>query len=151
MSVQDAAQQNKHLKGRIETLQKQWELDEAAVKQTSERQVEKWQESIAGHQGNIAAVSAKLQNSDQALYGWLNKNQPGWEVSIGKVCREDVLFSDQLSPKLQPSASQSFYGVDINLGEINLSVKTLAEYEAEKTEAEKEIATAQKAAIQCTK
>jgi Protein of unknown function (DUF3584) len=144
LSVQDAEQQNKHLKSRIETLQKQWELDEAATKQTTERQVEKLQESIAKHQGIIAAITTKLQTSEQALYGWLNKNKPGWETSIGKVCSEDVLFSDQLSPKLDKSSATGFYGVDINLDEINIPVKTLAEYEAEKAQSEKEIAAAQK-------
>ncbi|MEO7309907.1 MAG: ATP-binding protein, partial [Chitinophagaceae bacterium] len=144
LSVQDAEQQNKHLKSRVETLQKQWELDEVSTKQAIERQLEKLQESIAKTTAVIAAITAKLQNSEQAFYGWLNKNEPGWESSIGKVCSEEILFNDYLSPRKTGVVTAGVYGVDINLDEITIPVKTLADYEAEKQLAEQQIAAAQK-------
>ncbi|MES2774546.1 MAG: ATP-binding protein [Bacteroidota bacterium] len=144
LSVQDAEQQNKHLKSRIEMLQKQWELDEGSVKQSGERQLEKLQETIVKGNEIIAVITSKLQNSEKAFYVWLNKNQPGWEASIGKVCSEDILFNNHLSPKQTGTPVSSLYGVDINLDEINIPVKTLAEYEAEKLQAEQQIASAQK-------
>ncbi len=144
LSVQDAEQQNKHLKSRTEMLQKQWELDEGSVKQSAERQLEKLHEAIVKGNETIAVITAKLQNSEQALYGWLNKNQPGWEATIGKVCGEDILFNNHLAPQQNSNATTSLYGVDINLDEINISVKTLVEYEAEKLHVAQQIIATQK-------
>jgi hypothetical protein len=33
------------------------------------------------------------------LYGWLNRNKPGWETTIGKVINDEVLFSSDLTPQ----------------------------------------------------
>jgi len=143
LSTQQAEQQNKHLKNKIETLTKQWELDETATKQAQERQVEKLQENISSHQAQMNDITGKLERSEKALYGWLNQNQPGWEETIGKVCSEEVLFSHDLAPE-KAAAAGSFYGVNINLEEVNVRVKTLAEYETEKAQLVKSIAKLQK-------
>jgi hypothetical protein len=144
LSVQEAAQLAENFKSRMGNLQKQWALDEASAKQEVERQLEKLQVTVARHEEIIAGINAKLQNSEDAFYGWLNKNQPGWEASIGKVCSEEVLFSHDLSPGKIETPHPGFYGVDINLDKISMPVKTLAEYEAEKLFSEQESAAAQK-------
>lgn len=144
IGVRQAEQQIHGFKTNIETLQKQWELDEIGVKQSTERQQEKLQELVAKQTEIIALINDKLENSEQALYGWLNKNNPGWEANIGKVCNESVLFNNQLSPQISGSSISNFYGVELTLDEINVPVKTLAEYEAEKQQSEEQVATAQK-------
>ena len=139
-SVQQAEHQIISYKGKLENLQKQWELDEKAIKQSTERQQEKLQEWIAKHTEIIADINAKLQNSEHALYGWLNQHKPGWEANIGKVCNDAALFSDQLSPAKSTTPASNFFGIDVNLDEINIPVKTLAEYKAEKQTSEKQLA-----------
>ncbi|MES2646437.1 MAG: ATP-binding protein [Bacteroidota bacterium] len=139
-SIQDAEQQVLHAKNRMETLQKQWQLDETSAAQETERHLEKLQESVAKEQEIIASVTTKLQNSEDALYGWLNKNKPGWENSIGKICSEDILFNNELAPAKVQTESNALYGIDIKLESINVKVKTLVEYEAEKLQSEQKVA-----------
>ncbi len=143
-SVNHAEHQIISFKSKIENLQKQWELDEKVEKQKTERQQETLQEWIAKNTEIIADINAKLQNSEHALYGWLNQHKPGWEANIGKVCNEKILFSDQLSPAQSEMPATGFYGIDINLDEINIPVKTLSEYKAEKQASETQVAATQK-------
>jgi len=68
------------------------------------------------------------------LYGWLTEQYPSWENTIGKVIDEkNVLFNTSLSPKLT-GQTNNFYGVEIDLNEINKTVKTVADYEKDKQE-----------------
>jgi hypothetical protein len=132
LSIQQAEQSIIHNKSRQETLQKQWELDEAGIKQNITRQSEKLTEQLEKLQQELTAIDIKLQNSGDALYGWLNANKPGWETTIGKVVNDDVLFNNELSPQLLTRDADTFYGISVQLNEVPLKVKTIAEYETEK-------------------
>jgi hypothetical protein len=68
------------------------------------------------------------------LYGWLTANYPNWEVTIGKVIDDkNVLFNPSLNPRLVEK-SGNLYGVEMDLSEINKTVKTVRDYEIEKSE-----------------
>lgn len=133
----------RHFKMLAETLQKQWELDEQTARQSASRQQEKLEAAIAEAQGTIHHITEKLTHSDQALYGWLNKNKPGWEDSIGKTINESVLFSPSLQPKIG-KLGNSFFGLEINLEDLPVKVKTLSYYQAEGKRLEKLSAEQQK-------
>jgi hypothetical protein len=132
LAVQQAEQSISHNKSRQETLQKQWELDEAGIKQNISRQSEKLTEQLEKLQQELAAIDLKLQNSGDALYGWLNANKPGWETTIGKVVNDAVLFNNELAPKLANKDAETLYGISLQLNDVPLKVKTIAEYETEK-------------------
>jgi hypothetical protein len=149
LSLQQAQQLIAHNKGKQETIQKQWELDEATIKQNSLRQSEKLQAEIEGLQKQVAGIELKLANSSDALYGWLNKNKQGWEDTIGKVVDEELLFSNELSPQAN-GESHSLYGISINLADVKLKVKTLAEYEIEKSKLEEKLQQTQQQASELT-
>ena len=138
LSVQQAEQLVSHQKGSQATLQKQWELDETLAKQNITRQSEKITERLEKVQAAIASIDTKLQNSSDALYGWLNANKPGWETTIGKVVNDAVLFSNDVSPKLVNKNTDNLFGVSLHLNDVPLNVKTIAEYEAEKTAMQQE-------------
>lgn len=131
LALKQAEQLSTHHKSRIETLQKQWELDESSLKQNNLRQSEKLQEEISRIQNEIAAIDTRLKNNESALYGWLSNNKHGWENNIGKVISEEVLFANDLSPQLKDDAS-TLYGVHLNLDDVHVQVKTVAEYEQDK-------------------
>ncbi|WP_207491555.1 ATP-binding protein [Aridibaculum aurantiacum] len=131
LAIQQAEQLTAHNKSRLETLQKQWELDEATTKQNNIRLSEKLQEQVERMQQELTAIDAKLANSEGALYGWLNKNKQGWENTIGKVVDEDILFNNDLQPQLNGEA-HSLYGIQLDLADVKVQVKTLAEYEKDK-------------------
>jgi len=137
--IQSIKNDIEHLKGETETLQKQWELEEEKIKQALEVQKEKLNDKITALLSAITAIDFKIQNSKESFYGWLNVKNPGWEQTIGKVVNEDVLFQSGLYPSLSLEKSNTFFGVNIDLKEIEKTVKTVADYEKEKTKAEEGI------------
>ena len=61
----------------------------------------------------------KLSTFDGSLAEWLSKNVDGWNKNLGKVLSEKVLFSQDLSPKKVPDASDSTYGVQLDLSKLS--------------------------------
>jgi hypothetical protein len=133
--------EKERLKNKIETLQKEVEINEVSIKQTIEREQEKLQQVIATAQTSIDNITENLANSEAALYGWLNTNKPNWENNIGKLLPDTILFNTKLSPTIKDKGS-SLFGVELLLDNIPLQVKTLAEYKAELKTAEQKATTA---------
>lgn len=133
-ATRELTSQNENSKREIETFQKNWELDEKELLKTFEREGEKLEEQIIDATNKISEIGTYIENSKSSLYGWLTEQYPGWENTIGKVIDEkNVLFNTSLSPKFAGKTS-NFYGVEIDLSEINKTVKTVADYEKEKDE-----------------
>ena len=117
-------------KQQLETLHTKWNLENSEAEKNTERNKEKLHEEL-----NIAIqkkneTEDKINKSKDSLYGWLNQNKPGWENTIGKVIDEHLLLQDGLSPKLV-SDSSSLFGLEINLNEIELKIKTIDDYQFE--------------------
>ncbi|MCZ2101000.1 MAG: ATP-binding protein [Chitinophagales bacterium] len=132
--------ENEHLKNQMETIQKQWELDEQNLQKDLERSKEKLEEKIALLEAKIAEITNDINNSKSSLYGWLSENYPNWENTIGKVVDKNVLFNAALNPHFTEK-SNHLYGVEIDLNEINKTVKTVADYQKEKADFEQQIQT----------
>lgn len=100
----------------------------------------------------LEKLSQQLANSSQAFFGYLNDHFPGWEESIGKVCREDIIFNPDLAPELI-QASNLLFGVKLELGSIEVKTKTLEGYLQEKVALEQqiELLNAQKQTLLTTK
>jgi hypothetical protein len=121
-------------KREIETFEKQWGIDEKDLEKSFEREKEKADDQKITLQKRIAEIDTYIENSKNSLYGWLTEQYPGWEETIGKVIDEkNVLFNTSLSPKFA-GKSTSFYGIDLDLNEIKKTVRTVADYENEKSE-----------------
>ena len=115
----------------LEGVKNRQELEEHAIRESYQRQMSDQQNLIKQLEQQLAVLNGKLENSDDSFYGWLNREQPGWENTIGKVCSEDLLFDDSLAPQLVPGSQNSLYGVVLNLQERALSVRSLADYRHE--------------------
>jgi hypothetical protein len=123
-----------------QNLQKQWALDQQSLESKLENQKEKHNEQIAKAQAKANEIDDYLSKMEGALFGWLNKNYPNWQDSIGKVIDEkNVLFNTNLSPKLL-AQSQSVFGVELNLSEIDKKVKTAKDYQKEQDDFNRQIA-----------
>jgi hypothetical protein len=123
-----------NLSEQIENIRKRWELDEQNLQKDLERNKNDITAKIASVEENIFEKESYINNSQDSLYGWLTQNYPNWEKTIGKIIDEKkVLFNSALNPCLAEK-SNNFYGVEIDLDEIDKTVKTIADYEAEKTE-----------------
>lgn len=121
------------LKGQVETIQKQWELSEENTNDTEVRNREQLEEKTNTLVENLKEVNGYIKSSKTSFYGWLSDNHPGWEHTIGKVVDEkNVLFNSDLSPKRIEQSSTSFFGIELDLNEIDKEVKTLADYELDK-------------------
>jgi hypothetical protein len=132
--------QIKHFKTQIESVQKQFELEEQSKRDIYSRLIEKLNDKIQVFQAKIDEINFNIANSKDSLFGWLNDNYSGWEKTIGKVINNDksVLFNSSLSPKLL-AKSATFYGIELNLSEINNNIKTIADYQKDKVDLTKEI------------
>ncbi|SFG27846.1 ATP-binding protein [Pontibacter chinhatensis] len=112
---------------------KQWELEKKSLDSETASKVAKLNDAIEVCDKEIQKIDALLSNSRDSLYAWLHDNKPGWEHTIGKVIDEEqVLFQAGLSPRISSLESDAFYGVELELSEINTKVKSVADYEAEK-------------------
>ncbi|MCE5179462.1 MAG: ATP-binding protein [Porphyromonadaceae bacterium] len=124
------------------TLKRQWELEEERLKEVAESEKSEFMKVRHQLSVRIDEIRTRIENSKDSLYGWLNDEYPGWEKTIGKVIDEEqVLFSSGLSPEKVSFTQDSFYGIKINLDEIEKNIKTVSDYEAEiealKAESEK--------------
>ena len=126
--------ENENSTRQIETFQKYWEMDEKELQNSFEQEKEKLDVQFNTTTTKIAEIDSYIENSKNSLYGWLTDNYQGWEDTIGKVIDEkNVLFNLSLSPKLSENRG-SFYGIDIDLNEIDKTVKTVSDYEKEKAD-----------------
>lgn len=76
-----------------------------------------------------------------SLYEWLKQNKPGWEQTIGKVVNEEqVLYSDQLKPQIATQESRELFGVEIDLEQLDVCVRTPEMIEADIHKANQKIA-----------
>jgi predicted nucleic acid-binding Zn-ribbon protein len=137
-SIKNLPTENENLQKQIETIQKQWELDEQNLQKDLERNRERLEEKIANLEKKVVEIETDINNSKNSLYGWLTENYQNWEATLGKVIDKNVLFNSALNPRFIEK-SNNFYGVEIDLDEINKTVKTVADYEKEKTELNEQI------------
>jgi hypothetical protein len=139
--IQQSKNQLAHLRSSIETIQKHWELDESTINQKTQTGEADYLKQLEEDQQNIDKITIKLENNKHSLFGWLSENYKGWEATIGKVCDEDLLFQDDLSPKMTQNKEGGLFGVQLNLSEVRKAVKTLEDYEEEKSDLFKKMAT----------
>ncbi len=127
ISLQETQLQLDHLKKQAETVQQQWSLAEDSQKQSTERQEEKIQSNIASKRQEVLKINEKLEVIDKAFYGWLNIHKPGWEGTIGKVGADELLFDTSLAPRLS-GAVGNLFGIDLDLSDMPIRVKTAEQY-----------------------
>jgi len=149
LAIQQSSNEIQNLKSKAETWQKQFDLESDSITQNTKRAIEKHNDSIATFNNQITAIENKLKNSKDSFYGWLNEYNKGWENNIGKLIDEEVLFQNDLSPQ-KNDASNSLYGVQLNLNELQSKVKTLEDYSEEKSKLLEAIEDAKKTIAQLT-
>lgn len=105
--------------------------------------LEKLNSRLKESENGLTKLTEWINSSSNSLFGFLNEKYPGWEHSIGKVCREDIIFNSDLTPELY-QATELLYGVKLNLGDLETTVKTLEGYNKDKKELEAECAALKK-------
>ena len=135
---ENAAQQTA-VKSQIAQITAEYEMKEAELKHQSHREQERLEEIRAEHRGQIEKINDLLAHLDGSLYHWLCENAEGWEETIGKVVDEErILYAAGLEPQLG-AASDSLFGVKLNLENIDSVHRTPDEYRAEKKDLEEQV------------
>lgn len=128
---ENAAQQTA-IKSQIAQITAEYEMKEAELKQTSQREQERLENSRAQHREQVEKINDLLAHLEGSLYHWLCENAEGWENTIGKVVDEErILYAEGLEPQLG-TASDSLFGVKLNLDNIDSVHRTPDEYREEK-------------------
>lgn len=129
---------------KIKTIQREWEFEEKNIKADANRKIERQKEEQEKLNGQIITIDTKIEHSKNSLYGWLNEYIPNWDKTIGKVIdEENVLFQQGLNPRKISETDLSFYGISIDINEINKNVKTVADLQQEQEEFKNKIQTIQ--------
>lgn len=126
------ALQLKEWSQQIAISRRQWELDNLTCEQRFGTQQKEVEQQIVTARQKADEIDALLNNRKGSLYEWLSTHYPKWETTIGKVIDEKgILFRSNLSPRMEESATKgnaSFYGIQLNLSEIEREVKSVQEY-----------------------
>lgn len=131
-AVSKAETQVEQATEKIKAIQREWEYEEKNIKADASRKIERETEEQEKLNKEIIAIEAKIENSKNSLYGWLNENITDWDKTIGKVIDEEsVLFQQGLNPKKISDTNLSFYGISIDTSELNKNVKTVADLQQE--------------------
>ena len=121
----------------IEVLTQQWQSEQ-------HREAREWDDklSAAGAEinaldGRIAEIDGLLASMDGSLIQWLAVHKPGWEKNIGKVTEErTVLYAKGLNPA--EVEGDSLFGVNLDLGSLDVQARTPQQLTREKRQLEKE-------------
>ena len=132
VSGKENAAQQTAVKSQITQLTTEFEMNEAGLKQASLHEQERLETNRTQCKEQIAKIDELLSHLDGSLYQWLTKNADGWEETIGKVVDEKrILYAGGLEPQLGV-ASDSLFGIKLNLDNIDAVHRTPDDYRAEK-------------------
>ena len=127
------------VKSQISQLTAEYEMKEAELKQASQREQERLEASRVQHKEQIDKIDELLSHLDGSLYQWLTENADGWEETIGKVVDEErILYTGGLEPQLGV-ASDSLFGIKLNLDNVDAVHRTPDDYRAEKETLEEKV------------
>lgn len=122
-------------KNNIENIKKQAEPEEKLLLNEFETKKKIITEIIDKIKLQITEIDNDLQSYESSFYKFLNDNYSGWESKFAKVCDRGILFSKNLKPKFH-EISDFFYGLEIDLSEIDTKIKSIQDYETEKVDLE---------------
>lgn len=139
LKEKENAAQQKSVKSQIGQITAEYEMKEAEIKQTSQREQERLEVDRTRFRGQIEKIEDLLAHLDGSLYHWLCENTEGWENTIGKVIDEErILYAQGLEPQLDRESGNMF-GVKVNLDNIISVHRTPDDYRQEKKNLEEQV------------
>jgi len=124
---------------KIDALQKDWESAEQQLNQKVQQLFSECEKIIEQQKQVIKEGEERLACHADALYGYLEKNVPGWKNTIGKVIHESLLFRNDLQPEFHPQDVPTLYGLKINLDAVSVYTNTIEKIQQDIEEARQRI------------
>ena len=91
-------------------------------------------------EARAVALDQLIEKRKGSLCEWLEKQKPDWQETIGKVADERlILYSQDLSPQLSNTSSDTLFGVRIDLSSVERTIRTPEMMKQERAELQKEI------------
>ncbi|OQY43278.1 MAG: hypothetical protein B6242_14925, partial [Anaerolineaceae bacterium 4572_78] len=104
-TLQDGISEKTHqitlCKKEIETLQNNAQHEQTKLQHGYENQRQEIERQRKKSKKQHNDIVIKLQSFENSFYDFLNQHYPDWANTIGKVCHEDILFSDALKPNIE--------------------------------------------------
>ena len=139
VTAKENVAQQTAVKSQISQITAEYEMRETELKQMSLREQERLERSRTQYREQIAKIDDLLTHLDGSLYQWLCENAEGWEDTIGKIVDEErILYAQGLEPRLDV-ASDSLFGIKLNLDNIDFVHRTPDEYRAQKKTLEEQV------------
>ena len=139
LSEKENAAKQTAVESRIARVTAEYEMKETEIRQATQREQERLDADRSQIRTQIGKINDLFSHFDGSLYKWLCENAAGWENTIGKVVDEErILYAQGLDP--QPDgASNSLFGIRLNLDNIASVHRTPDEYRAEKKNLEEQV------------
>lgn len=81
---------------------------------------------------DIESLRHLIDNSKGSFCEWLDKHKPDWQETIGKIADEkQILYNRHLSPELTTDGGNTFYGVKLNLTEVECVLRSPKQLQAD--------------------
>jgi len=139
VTERENAAQQKAVKSQIAQVTTEYEMKETELKQASLREQECMEANRNQYKEQIAKIEELLSHLDGSLYQWLTQNADGWEKTIGKVVDEErILYAEGLEPQIS-AASDTLFGVKLNIDNIDAVHRTPDDYRDEKNRLEEQL------------
>ena len=143
----EKTKQESQISQRIQNLEYDIQIKDMELQGECDKEISGIENDIQQTEQKIARLEELLGRQKGSLIEWLDGNVKGWEDSFGKVLdEENVLFNTNLSPSINKS-SESIFGVNINLGEIEREVRTPKMIDAQRMQLEEKKQNFQQAII----
>lgn len=112
---------------KLESLKNQLEIECQRIESDYAAKIMSLENKIDGLTDKLNSERTLLEKSHGSFCEWLDHNVEDWAGSIGKIADEkDVLYSQNLNPKMTSDHSGTLFGVKIDLDEIEKEVRTPA-------------------------
>ena len=109
----------------MEALRQEFEIEVLKLTNSYTDPLKDIQASIKDLEQQISKENELLESVKGSFCEWLDENVPDWSKNIGKVADErNVLYHTSLYPQIDENTSDSFFGVKIDLSEIEREVRT---------------------------
>jgi hypothetical protein len=127
------------LQRQVESMTSQTLLERGKLETECELDVNCIEQQKQIFKDKVSALQDLLDRQKGSFIEWLSENVDGWEHNFGKVLDEEtVLFNGDLSPK-KSLPQDSIFGVQLNLDNIDRTVRTPKDVLHEKTDLEQQM------------
>ena len=132
----EKTKQESQLSQRIQNIEHDIQMKDMELQGECDKDISRIENELQHTEQEIAHLEELLGRQKGSLIEWLDDNVKGWENTFGKILDEaNVLFNTNLSPSFSIS-SESIFGVNVNLGEIEREVRTPKMIDAQRKQME---------------